>query len=510
MTSWLTVGQILLYALIAVVLLALVLLSRLLSGVVRYACFTRFKNRSLRIPHAGTFAMMQQVKPGGVAKMLDDLRACAPAGRAGDDFAPVVFGGAARDGRQIIVACSADAVKEVLTDTDRFIKSPEVYGNLGPMLGQGLATSEGDVWFQQRKRLTPMFHLTNLRSYTPLINDEGRMLVDKLAQLADGGRAQIASVPAIFAHTALNVIARAVFGERLDIAGVGRRWSIVTNAMGKYFMTLMAFPHFVVPYLPIDSVQKFLSSCTELDGLFSQVIDDCRADTKQDGGSFDLVAQMALLKDEASGDWAIPKQLIIDECKTFTFAAQDTTSNLLSFAMFFLGQDHKLQRELVAECADVLGTAERDAAVVDCDKLKLHRAVLTECLRLCPPVPSLSRQALTDTTLCGLPIERGTTVVAAMIVPQMSAAHFSEPRKFDPHRWIDGSTKERHPFSFTAFSAGSRSCIGQKLAMNEATVLLSHVIRRFEVTVDNPSEVVVAFRGTAEPLHMKVRFTERK
>jgi cytochrome P450 len=377
------------------------------------------------------------------------------------------------------------------------------------MLGQGLATSEGDVWFQQRKRLTPMFHLTNLRSYTPLINDEGRMLVDKLAQLADGGQAQIASVPAIFAHTALNVIARAVFGERLDIAGVGRRWTVVTNTMGKYFMSLMAFPEFILPYLPIDSVQKFLSSCAELDGLFSQVIDDCRADTKQDGGSFDLVAQMALLKDDATGDWAIPKQLIIDECKTFTFAAQDTTSNLLSFAMFFLGQDHALQRELVAECTEVLGTAERDAAVIDCDKLKLHRAVLTECLRLCPPVPSLSRQALNDTTLCGQPIEAGTTVVAAMIVPQMSAVHFDEPRKFNPHRWIDGSTKERHPFSFTAFSAGSRSCIGQKLAMNEATVLLSHVIRRFEVTVDNPSEVVVAFRGTAEPLHMKVRFTKR-
>jgi cytochrome P450 len=452
---------------------------------------------------------MQQVKPGGMAKMLDALRACAPAGSAADTFSPLVFGGAARDGRQIVVACSADAVKEVLTDTDRFIKSPEVYKNFGPMLGEGLATSEGDTWFQQRKRLTPMFHLTNLRSYTPLINDEGRILVDKLAQLADGGRAQIASVPP-FSRTlrsmSLRVPSLASASTLPASADAGRchqrdgQVFHVADGVSALCRALSA---------DRESVQKFLSSCAELDGLFSQVIDDCRADTKQDGGSFDLVAQMALLKDESSGDWAIPKQLIIDECKTFTFAAQDTTSNLLSFAMFFLGQDQKLQLELVAECTEVLGTAERDAAVIDCDKLKLHRAVLTECLRLCPPVPSLSRQALNDTTLCGQPIEAGTCVVAAMIVPQMSAVHFDEPRKFNPHRWIDGSTKERHPFSFTAFSAGSRSCIGQKLAMNEATVLLSHVIRRFEVTVDNPSEVVVAFRGTAEPLHMKVRFTER-
>jgi cytochrome P450 len=407
------------------------------------------------------------------------------------------------------VACSADAVKEVLTDTDRFVKSAEVYKNLGPMLGEGLATSEGETWFHQRKRLTPMFHLTNLRSYTPLINDEARILTDKLAGLADAGRAQL-SVPPIFAHTALNVIARAVFGERLDIAGVGRRWMTVTNAMRDYFLSLIAFPHFIVPYLPIENVQLFLKSCRELDALFSQVIDDCRAESKQDGGSFDLVAQMALLKDESSGEWAIPKQLIIDECKTFTFAAQDTTSNLLSFAMFFLGQDQKLQLELVAECTEVLGTDQHDADVVDCDKLKLHRAVLTECLRLRPPVPSLSRQVDSDTTLLGQRIEAGTCVIAAMIAPQMSAEHFEEPRAFNPHRWTDGSTKDRHPFSFTAFSAGTRSCIGQKLAMNEATVLLSHIIRRFEVTVDNPDEVVVAFRGTAEPLHMKVRFNERK
>jgi hypothetical protein len=61
-------------------LLALLLLSRLVGGVVRYAAWSRFKNRHLNIPHAGTFAMLQQVKPGGVAKMLEAIRSCTPVG----------------------------------------------------------------------------------------------------------------------------------------------------------------------------------------------------------------------------------------------------------------------------------------------------------------------------------------------------------------------------------------------------------------------------------------------
>jgi cytochrome P450 len=502
--------SLLLYIPLAVLVVVLVLVAKLLGGMLRYALFGRFGNKELmaKIPSIGVFTMFAMRKHGGIEQFIDDLRKCSTAGE--NTFPPLVNAGTSRTGRQQIVVCSAEGLKQVFNDVDVFEKSPEMYKSLGPMLGEGLATSEGQTWHDQRKRLTPMFHLSNLRSYTPMINEEGRALVEKLAHLADGGKTEIADLPPIFADTALNVIARAVFGERLDIARVGRLWSTATIDMGPYFLTLMAFPAWSIPFLPFRKPREFLACCAELDALFSDVIDECRAHPEDaTNASFDLVAQMALLKNE-SGDWEIPKKLIVDECKTFTFAAQDTTSNLLSWTVFLLGraENAHLQEQLVAESREVCG-ADPAADVAEPEKLKLHRAALTEALRLVPPVPTLSRRTTVDTVLCGHKVEADTFVITCMAAPQLSAEHYAEPLAYKPERWLDGSLANRHPFAFLAFSAGSRNCIGQKLSLNEATILLSHVLRRFRFQVTNPSEVVMQFKGTAEPHGMKVRFFDR-
>lgn len=56
---------------------------------------------------------------------------------------------------------------------------------------------------------------------------------------------------------------------------------------------------------------------------------------------------------------------------------------------------------------------------------------------------------------------------------------FEKPLEFIPERF--DSLEHKNPFSWLAFSAGPRNCIGQKFAMMEMKVTLSTLVRNFKL-----------------------------
>ena len=61
---------------------------------------------------------------------------------------------------------------------------------------------------------------------------------------------------------------------------------------------------------------------------------------------------------EQEGHQMLATQEIVDECKTFFFAGQDTTSHLLTWTMFLLSRypewQHKLREEVLRECGNAV------------------------------------------------------------------------------------------------------------------------------------------------------------
>ena len=98
---------------------------------------------------------------------------------------------------------------------------------------------------------------------------------------------------------------------------------------------------------------------------------------------------------------------------------------------------------------------------------------------------------------------------AALCMTVLFAIHISVIQEFNPLRFTEEKSKERSPHAFIAFSAGPRSgdqflgssfyhymfhltrnCIGQEFALNEEKVVISHILRNFELTLDTEKPVV--------------------
>ena len=79
-------------------------------------------------------------------------------------------------------------------------------------------------------------------------------------------------------------------------------------------------------------------------------------------------------------------------------------------------------------------------------------------------------------------IPKGTYLYFPIWVIQRDTNNFEEPLVFRPERWmVDGSSFNATARSrLLAFSAGGRSCAGEKFARQEMTIVLSTLLKNFK------------------------------
>jgi cytochrome P450 len=124
--------------------------------------------------------------------------------------------------------------------------------------------------------------------------------------------------------------------------------------------------------------------------------------------------------------------------------------------------------------------------------------VLKEAMRLFPPIPVHSREAITEIDLGnGHIIPAGTTIFTLVYNVHRDPRHFPDPEKFDPERFSPQNNVDRHPYAYIPFGLGRRMCVGHVFATVEAKTILSTVLRRFRVT-----EIEGGIKGLQETLKL--------
>jgi len=215
-----------------------------------------------------------------------------------------------------------------------------------------------------------------------------------------------------------------------------------------------------------------------------------KKESKQEEELTNMCLQMQAARDSGEG---FSTQDVFEEAMTLMAAGHETTSNTLSWSLLLLSQNPSVLETLRAELNEKVKGAS--ATYEEAKDLNYSRAVIYETLRIYPTVPAFPRVAEVDTKLLGYDVPKGAYVFISQMGLNLNPQIWAEPLKFRPERFIKAEDpKPSKPvgmpggseYAFVPFGAGARTCIGQRLGLLEAIIILSSIVKSFNVSLNKP------------------------
>src|SRR5207249_3778262 len=147
------------------------------------------------------------------------------------------------------------------------------------------------------------------------------------------------------------------------------------------------------------------------------------------------------------------------------------------------------ETKLHDEVDSVLGS--RLPTLDDLARLPYTEMVLSESMRLFPPVWFLGRRVLQPYEVGGFTIPKGSFVVLSQYVTHNDPRFYPNPDTFDPERWTPEARATRPRFAFFPFGAGVRRCIGDSFGWTEGRLVLAVVAQRWMMRLVSGHPVAV-------------------
>lgn len=363
----------------------------------------------------------------------------------------------------------------VVTDHRAFHKGPTIQA-AKMLLGSSLLTSEEEVHHRQRRLIQPMFHHERIASYADAMVRHAERAE---ARWADGANVDIqAEMSAI----TLSVVGETLFGTDVDVG----RSATVRRAMTD---TLEMFDRVYSPLfrllvrLPSPTMRRYHTLEADLNRVIAEMIAERRA-TGLAGN--DLLSLLLRAREDGT-DMADAE--VRDEALTLFLAGHETTAIALTWIWWLLARNPAAEDRLHAELDAVL--AERPPTVADLPNLPYTQAVVSESLRLRPPVWAMGRTAVADHRADGHTISKGSIVVIAPWLLHHDERWWPEPLTFLPERWLGDEQEARPRYAFVPFGGGPRVCIGEPFARMEAAMIVASIGRawRFEGATSSEPEL---------------------
>jgi cytochrome P450 len=408
-------------------------------------------------------------------------------------------------GERVILTAEPENIKAILaTQFKDYGKGEQFRKDWHSFLGNGIFTTDGQLWHNSRQLIRPQFvkdRLSDIEIFEKHVQvmmtkiqpgqeiDTLDMMFRFTLDAATGMKPKSDSLSSITGkyltcgidfllghsvdslHNPQTVFADA-FGnaQRVQsmIARVGPlNWMVPRKRMG--FYSSMKIVN--------DFVDRFIEQALALSPQ------DLEEKTKHDEGYTFLHAIAGYTRD---------REVLRDQIISVLLAGRDTTACTLAWAIYHLSMDPVITAKLRQEIVERVGL-DRQPTYDDLKSMKYLQHILNETLRLYPVVPYNVRFALTDTTLPTgggrdgtqpIGVLKGTPIGYSTLVMQRRADIYPDPstgfpdiNKFVPERWDNWTPKS---WTYVPFNGGPRICIGQQFALTEMGYTLVRLFQRFQ------------------------------
>lgn len=356
------------------------------------------------------------------------------------------------DDKRAVVLSHPEDIRYVLNDSNYEQKAEPIYRGPIKVLGESSLTLSGTAWREVRAATNPIFHPKSVRDMTPTIVAIGSNFARELGERYDG--------QPVDALKAMNDLARQTLRGTL----FGRH----ANALKELDVTLDAAFELVTPARKEmdEATQRHFDSVTsQLRKGTKNILDNARQ-TDPDGS---LPSRLAYsnLTDEAA----------ISEQNTIMFAGQETTALALTWLLDTVQNYPAVVERMQDEIDTVLGG--RPSEYLNIADLTYIPQVISEGLRLRPPVPVIARVAKEADTFNGITINAGNIVFIHKLGAHRHPEYWNDPHDFNPDRFASKPAE----YSYIPFSLGKRMCIGRGLALSELAIHTVSLFSNLDIQV---------------------------
>jgi len=394
-----------------------------------------------------------------------------------------------------------DLVSEILSHPDRYTKNNQFYREVRSALGNGMLTSENEVWHRQRRFLAPMFTPKRISTdYAAIMVEESQAMVRRWPQAAAG---TAVDVRAEMVELTARIIGRILFGADMTSA---LPKLIEFRYVSDEILRRGFAPHPAPTWLPTRANRRLATGLAGLRDIVDTIITQRRLRPGPEQAP-DLLGLLLHARDAENSQDRLSDEEVADQVLIFLLAGHDTTASTLACLLVELARAPEWQQTLRDELD--LTLAGQAVGPDDVADLPWTLRAVREAMRLYPAAHSIGRSTTAAEMLQGYRIPAGSAVVISPWAVHRSPKIWPDPDTFDPRRFDvpTGQFPGGHRYAWFPFGAGPRACIGMQLAMLETPIVLATILQNYRLSTrasSIPLEAAVTLRP-AEPLLVQVQ-----
>jgi cytochrome P450 len=344
------------------------------------------------------------------------------------------------------------------------------FGQLIPLLGDGMLTIDGEFHRRSRRIMLPSFHKESIAAMTATMEAEAD------AAIGAWRAGQRIDMYAWARQLALRIAMRALFGFDGDPTSLGsdaaaaRDFEIALGFYGHdYVVQTLRGPR--TPWARMHAARR------RLDALIYGVIEERR---RTGARGTDVLSLLLDARDEDGT--GLKDRHIRDQVMTLLFAGHDTTTATIGFMFYELDRHPEEYERLVA------------------DPERLER-VLDEILRLYPPAWIGPRRTTREIEFNGYTIPADMPVAYSSYVSHRLPHVFPDPHTFRPDRMAPEAKAKLPRGAYVPFGAGSRICLGMRFGQAEIRVIARRILSEYRPRLDPGFRLEIRQTPTLGPRH---------
>jgi len=383
----------------------------------------------------------------------------------------------------------------LVSDARNFLWREGGFGDLIPLLGDGLLTIDGSYHRRARRIMLPAFHRERIAASAATMTAEAE------AALAGWQPGDVVDVYHWARNLAMRIAMRALLGLDPDDGGTGARAAIEFERALSFFGIDFALRVLRGPGSPWA---RMMTARAELDRIVYAEIRRRRAAAGDDAG--DILGMLLAATDEDGSK--LSDREVRDQAITLLFAGHDTTTSTVSFLLYELARNPHELALLYAEQDELLpggAPPELEQLVGGLPRLEM---ALDETLRLYPPAWIGPRRSVESCEIVGVHVPGNSYVNYCSWASHRLPEVFPDPEAFVSERFTPERKAALPKGAYVPFGGGSRTCIGMRFGQMEIRAIATLLLQRVRLELQPGRTMTVRQMPTLSPrggLEMVVR-----